>query len=91
MVILVTYDLQKPGRNYDVLYEALRKAGTSWARPVESVWLLDTGKAAEVIHDELRPHVDANDRLFVVELKPHWWGSNLPTEVMEWLRTRAGF
>lgn len=86
MVYLVTYDLNRPGQNYQSLYDAIESYG-SWAKPVESVWLVDTHKSAEQIYNGLRQHIDENDSILVVETgrdRAGW----LPKEVWDWLRIR---
>lgn len=63
---IISYDLRKPGRNYDSLYEAIKSYGT-WAHILESLWAVVTSKSAAQIRDHLAEHLDANDGLFVVK------------------------
>jgi CRISPR/Cas system-associated endoribonuclease Cas2 len=63
---IVSYDLRKPGRNYDSLYSAI-KTYTKWARINESVWAVVTPQSAVQIRDYLGQFMDSNDRLFVVK------------------------
>lgn len=62
---IISYDLRKPGRNYDSLYAAIKAYGT-WAHINESVWAVVTSHKAVQVRDNLLQHIDANDRLFVV-------------------------
>jgi hypothetical protein len=39
-VLLVTYDLKQPGRNYQPVFEYLKRF--TYRKSMESVWLLDT-------------------------------------------------
>ena len=66
-LFLITYDLRKPGRNYDDLYKLL---DDTWhaKRLVESVWLAELTGPAPTIRDLIRGLVDANDRLAVIEV-----------------------
>lgn len=73
-IILVTYDLRKPGRNYEPVYEYLKRF--TYCHHLESVWLLDTNKSTEAIRDELKPKVDANDAFFVVRIQRDWGALN---------------
>lgn len=84
-VYIITYDLKKPGRNYDNLYSALQKY--AYCHKVESVWLLDSSKSASDIRDDLKDHVDGNDVIFVAELKNHWASYNY--ECTEWLKSAS--
>jgi hypothetical protein len=63
---IISYDLRKPGRNYDSLYAAIKSYGT-WAHINESVWAVVTTTSAVQIRDYLRNHMDENDRIFIVK------------------------
>ena len=63
---IISYDLRKPGQNYDQLYEAIKSYGT-WARVNESVWAVVTTNTAVQIRDHLLRFIDTNDRLFVIK------------------------
>lgn len=69
-VILVTYDLKQPGRNYQPVYDYLKTH--TWCKGIESVWLLDTTKSVSTIRDEIGRIVDSNDIIFVVRLMREW-------------------
>jgi hypothetical protein len=62
----VGYDLLNPGQNYDSLIERLKKAGAT--KYQFSGWLLRTGASATQVYAYLRPTLDANDKLTVVEI-----------------------
>lgn len=63
---IISYDLRKPGRNYDSLYAAIKAYGT-WGKINESLWAIVTEQRAIQIRDNLKGHIDANDRLFVIK------------------------
>ncbi len=65
-VILVTYDLKKPGRNYAPVHEYLKRF--THCKGMESVWLLDTSTSCVSIRDNLNLLVDANDVVFVTPI-----------------------
>ncbi len=86
MVYLVTYDLHKPAQNYEGLYNAIKSYG-SWAKPVESVWLIDTNQNANQIYERLKPYIDKDDRILVTETgrdRSGW----LSSEIWNWLNGR---
>ncbi len=85
MVILITYDLKQPGRDYSTLYEAIKSYG-NWAHPVESVWLVDTIKTPAGIRDHLKKCIDTNDMLLVVQLNLNWASWGLSSSIIEWLK-----
>ena len=65
-VYSISYDLRKPGRNYENLIASLRHWGA--VSYLESDWLLVSNASAEQIRDALLPLVDANDGVFVAAL-----------------------
>lgn len=61
---IISYDLVKE-RDYAELITAI-KAYRTWAHIHESLWAVVTENTATQIRDDLRQHVDADDRLFVI-------------------------
>jgi len=82
---LITYDLRKPGRDYQRLYDLLGQ----WraVRLAESVWLAQLTANALEVAGIMHGYVDPNDRLAVVELQPGLgWGTvNAFPAGAEWL------
>ena len=60
---LVTYDLMRPGQNYTNLFQTLQSVPHCHA--LQSVWFIKHPGDSSRIRDWLRPHIDANDKLFV--------------------------
>ncbi len=73
-VILVTYDLKAPGRNYQPVYDYLKQF--TYCKSLESVWLLDTTTTPGQIRNALSSIVDANDTTFVVQITQNWGSWN---------------
>jgi hypothetical protein len=69
-VLIVTYDLRKPGRNYDDLYAAIRKYKHCHA--LDSSWFIDTSDEPSVVRDKLCAAVDGGDQIYVMRLRKHW-------------------
>lgn len=82
---LISYDLITPGRDYTNLHEAIKKLG-AWWHCVESVWIVDTQTSTSSIRDTLSKHIDANDKLLVVQLQGTWATMHLSEECNKWLR-----
>ena len=61
-----SYDLRKPGRNYEPLYKRL--ADWRAVRVLQSVWIIETNSSAATIRDDLAKYLDANDGLLVTGL-----------------------
>lgn len=91
-VYIVTYDLNKAGKNYDGLIEAIKSYG-SYCKVQKSAWFIDTKKTTAEVRDHLSKQIDKDDELFVGDLRKHWAGSS-NMKCVDWLkkntRTWAG-
>ena len=83
---IISYDLRKPGRNYDSLYEAIKSYGT-WAHINESLWAVVTEQNSIEVRDKLLQHMDSNDRIFVIRSgTAAAWRNSIAKN--EWLKER---
>ena len=84
---LVTYDLKIPGQNYSDLYDAIKSEG-DWQHPLESTWVVKTDNLvlANTIYEHLRPCIDENDSLFIVEITAQDRQGWLAKSFWEWLK-----
>lgn len=87
MVYTINYDLRKPGRNYEGLYRSI-KSLDGYAHVLDSTWLVSTSLSAQAIVDQLRPHIDENDFLLVIQAGRDYSG-RLPENMWDWLRSAA--
>lgn len=85
-VHLVSYDLRTPGKDYTRLHDHLKSYGT-WAKPLESFWLIKTDLSAQELRDKVVGYMDANDKVFVVSVgaREAAW-KNLPQDVVSWIQ-----
>ncbi len=83
MILLITYDLNKPGQDYPGLYEALKSSGWWWHH-LDSTWIVKTNDSPKSWYEKLAPILDKNDNVFIIELKKHYFGC-LPKEAWDWL------
>ena len=67
-ILLIAFDLTDPTAETH-LTEAIRRAGLRWARPLPSVWCLETEKTASEIENELAGWLGLDDGLMVQEVK----------------------
>jgi hypothetical protein len=65
--LLVTYDLDKPGQNYDGVHAKIKSLGR-WYHPQLSVFYLHTALTAQEAHTAIWSVMDANDRLIVADV-----------------------
>lgn len=84
MILSISYDLKKPGRNYDDLYETIKSA-RSWAHAMDSLWFISTGESVETWSNRLRQVMDQNDWLFVVDITGQSCNGWMKKEIWEWL------
>lgn len=76
MTYLVSYDLNKPGKNYNDLYDAIKASSTGkWCKPLESVYIIESSLSALSVYNKLTPCLDRNDRILVIEVKgqSYWY------------------
>jgi hypothetical protein len=65
--LLVTYDLDKPGQNYEGVHAKIKSLGR-WFHPQLSVFYLHTALTAKEAHAAVWSVMDANDRLIVADV-----------------------
>lgn len=86
-IILVTYDLKAPGRDYAPVYSYLRRY--THCKCMESVWLLDTSSSCKQIRDDLKLIMDSTDVVFVSKLATKTWASVNYGKCGAWLNEEA--
>lgn len=64
---IVSYDLCSPGRNYNELYEVIKKY-PHWAHITESTWFIKSDSSCVEVRENLSKWMDSNDKIFVAEL-----------------------
>ena len=85
-VYMITYDLNKPGQNYDKLYEAIKKCSSNntWMHYLDSTWFIKTNLSTKQVFENLEPYIDKNDNILVMEVKNNYYG-RLPNKAWEYL------
>jgi hypothetical protein len=84
-LLLVSYDVKAPGRDYTALYDAI-KASPGWWHYLESTWIVATAESVGVFSERLSSAIDQNDRLLVVDIKGKEVNGWLPAKAWEWLQ-----
>lgn len=85
MTYMISYDLNKPGKNYPELYDEIQSLG-SWCHPVDSTWFVVSNADAVDIRDKLMAVVDKTDAVIVTQASaPAAW-DGLASDVSEWLK-----
>ena len=65
--LLVAYDLNAPGQDYEKLIDAIKGLG-AWWHHLDSTWLVKTSKTAASVRDLLIRHLDSSDELLVIDV-----------------------
>lgn len=81
---MISYDLSKPGQNYDKLIELI-KSEYAWAKIGYSAFIVKSILSHTELRDKLKQALDSNDKLFVgaISAPAAWFG--LPDEVSKWI------
>ena len=87
MMLLISYDLNKPGQDYSALHNEIKKADTWWHH-LDSTWIISTSESPEQWADKLLKHLDDNDFLLVIEICNNYQGW-LPKRAWTWLAGRT--
>lgn len=83
-VFIVTYDLMKPGQNYEALLKEI-KGHTAWAKLGESSYLIKSDSTVVAVRDKLGATLDTGDKLYVgIVTAPAAW-RGLSEDVSKWL------
>ncbi|BBX31721.1 SinR family protein [Mycolicibacterium mageritense] len=65
--ILVSYDLNTPGKDYDGLIKKLNSYGIYWHH-LDSFWPIKTNDTHKEVRDLPRPYLGKNDELLVMNV-----------------------
>lgn len=75
MVYMITYDLNSTGQRYNELISAIKKASNGcWCTFWKSSYLIQSPLSPSQITDRLKPYLDSNDRLLVIEVRRNYRG-----------------
>lgn len=86
MLILITYDLKQPDRNYEPLYLAIKQCGDKWWHYMDSVWLVHTNLNPQQCFDRLRLSLDENDYVLVLDITRQQRQGWLPKDAWDWVK-----
>jgi hypothetical protein len=81
-ILLVTYDLNKAGQDYEGFYKIIKSY--AYAKLSESSYAVQTDESSAKLYEKLFSHIDKNDRLYIITLKKPYSCFGLP-DVNNWL------
>lgn len=79
----ISYDLNSPGKNYNSLYTAIKALG-DYRHDLDSTWLVNTSLSANQVYEKLKPSIDKNDRLLIIEIRDYRSGY-MPKDTWQWI------
>jgi hypothetical protein len=83
----INYDLKMPGRNYNPLYDEIKRS-PQWWHFLESTWLIATDETINQVSYRLRHHIDKNDFLLIIEIRNNKQGQ-LPKDAWDWINVHV--
>lgn len=89
---LIGYDLNKPGKDYTRLIQAIKDAFPTRWHELDSTWVVKTNLTAVQIRDRLKPPlIDNTDELLVVRLGGEWATSGVGQVGLTWLHNQMSY
>jgi hypothetical protein len=86
-ILLVGYDLNRPGQHYSELIDAIKDAG-AWWHHLDSTWFVKSSLSAQQLRDRLAAHIDSGDELLVLDVTGDGWaGTGFEQRAFDWLRS----
>jgi hypothetical protein len=79
----VSYDLKKPGQNYEKLFAEL-KSSPGWWHYLESTWLIVTNETPGQLWNRISPATDKNDSVLIIQVVNNTAGW-LPQGAWDWI------
>ena len=86
MLVLITYDLNKSGRDYSSLYESIKACGDHWWHYLQSIWIVHTSLSPQQCYERIRDNIDDQDHLFIVDITGQTRQGWLPSKAWSWLK-----
>lgn len=84
-LLLVTFALRNPNKNYDPFFIELRGNSLNWMHYIEQTCLASSHLDEDSMTKKLVQHIDATDSLIVVKIEPHQFNGWLPKAAWDWL------
>lgn len=85
MNFLISYDLNKSGKDYSGVQDAIKKSSTGkWCKPLKSVYIIESNLSAKSIYENVSKYLDTSDRILIIEVtsNSYWY---LDQDVSEYL------
>ncbi len=86
--LMISYDLGVPEdfTDYTKVTDYI-KSFDSWAKPLQSQWLVKTTRTTSDVRDALKNITDSNDKILVVDVTGDKWAtSHISSKVTDWMK-----
>jgi hypothetical protein len=67
-ILFVGYDLNKPGQDYQPLFNKIKELANGYSHSLDSTWLVGSKMTTAQFRDALLPFIDNNDELLVMDV-----------------------
>ena len=81
----VSYDLNENHKDYDGLISAIKDYNC--IKALYSTWFVKSDDSAQDIYKHLKPYIDNDDHLFVIEVNPSAKQGWMPKDIWTWLNS----
>lgn len=71
---MITYDLNSPGQKYEKVIEAIKSSSIAWCTYWKSSYLIKSNLTPNQIQEKIKPYLDPNDRLIIIEAMNNYQG-----------------
>lgn len=88
-VLLVTYQLKNPSKDYKDFYEALKSA-PKWWHYLDSTWLIVTEETPKIWYNKIESKIEkGKDSVLFIEVENNYYGL-LPRNSWDWIKENLG-
>jgi hypothetical protein len=84
MIYSISYDLRRPGRNYEKLYSIIKTA-SDWIHAMDSLWFISTDQTVSYWSEKLMKAIDRSDYLYVVDVTGQSYHGWMQETVWNWI------
>lgn len=89
-LLLVTFSLRNRNKDYSQFFVSLRGNAYQWWHFIEQTCVVVTRHNVSSYAQQLIPHLEDTDSLFIVKIKPYEFQGWLPKEAWDWLTSVSG-
>jgi len=72
---MIGYDLDKPGQDYEKVWDEIKSLSSRWWHRLDSTWLVRTTLTATQVRDRVWAVMDSNDELLVINVTGDSWAA----------------